>query len=165
MKIDELSRSVPATFGRPFSSRAGADQLLTSDLNPSVVTRTYKNDQQQPHTAILCSTLMHYKPHLAHRRRSCRRRAVWRSCFAPASGPGGRWPSRRCWRRRSRLWVLQRPTVLHRHLPPLSRQQQQQKSVKHQQIKSKIKSIFIIHQYTKHKNVPLTHGLKKVHLK
>ena len=30
-----------------------------------------------------------------------------------------------------------------------------------------IKSIFIIHQYTKHKNVnfPLTHGLKKVHLK
>ena len=44
MNINELSRSVPATFGRPFSCRAGADQLLTSDINPSVVTRTYKND-------------------------------------------------------------------------------------------------------------------------
>ena len=33
--------SVPATVGRPLSYRAGADQLLTSEVNPSVVTRTF----------------------------------------------------------------------------------------------------------------------------
>ena len=41
MNINELSLSVPATVGRPLSCRAGADQLLTSDINPSVVTRTF----------------------------------------------------------------------------------------------------------------------------
>ena len=41
MNINEFSLSVPATVGRPISCRAGADQLLTSDLNPSVVTRTF----------------------------------------------------------------------------------------------------------------------------
>ena len=39
MNIDQLRSSVPATIGRPLSSRAGADQLLTSDINPFVVTR------------------------------------------------------------------------------------------------------------------------------
>ena len=41
MNINELSLSVPATVGRPLICRAGADQLLTSDINPSVVTRTF----------------------------------------------------------------------------------------------------------------------------
>ena len=41
MNINELSLSVPATVGRPISCRAGADQLLTSDINPSVVTRNF----------------------------------------------------------------------------------------------------------------------------
>ena len=35
MNINEFSLSVPATLG------AGADQLLTSDINPSVVARTF----------------------------------------------------------------------------------------------------------------------------
>ena len=30
-----------ATIGRPLSCHVGADQLLTSDINPSVVTRTF----------------------------------------------------------------------------------------------------------------------------
>ena len=34
---NELSHSVPATFGRPLSCRTGTDQLLTSDINPSRV--------------------------------------------------------------------------------------------------------------------------------
>ena len=34
---NELSHSVPATFGRPLSCRTGTDQLLTSDINPSLV--------------------------------------------------------------------------------------------------------------------------------
>ena len=41
MNINELSLSVPATVGRPLICRAGADQLLTSDINPSVVTTTF----------------------------------------------------------------------------------------------------------------------------
>ena len=41
MNIDELSLSVTATVGHPLSCRAGADQLLTSDINPSVATRTF----------------------------------------------------------------------------------------------------------------------------
>ena len=41
MNINELSLSVPATVGRPLICRAGADQLLTSDMNPSVVTKTF----------------------------------------------------------------------------------------------------------------------------
>ena len=43
MNIDELSLSVTftATLGRPLICSAGADQLLTSDINPSVATRTY----------------------------------------------------------------------------------------------------------------------------
>ena len=41
MNINEFSLSVPATVGRPLSSHAGADQLLTSDINPSVVTKTF----------------------------------------------------------------------------------------------------------------------------
>ena len=41
MHIDELSLSVPVTVGHPLSCRTGADQLLTSDINPSVVTRTF----------------------------------------------------------------------------------------------------------------------------
>ena len=41
MNINELSLSVPATAGRLLSCRAGSDQLLTSNLNPSVVTRTF----------------------------------------------------------------------------------------------------------------------------
>ena len=41
MNINELSLSVPATVGRPLICRAGADQLLTSDITPSVVTRTF----------------------------------------------------------------------------------------------------------------------------
>ena len=40
MNINELSLSVPATVGRPLIC-AGADQLLTSDINPSVLTRTF----------------------------------------------------------------------------------------------------------------------------
>ena len=40
MNINELSLSVPATVGRPLIC-AGADQLLTSDINPSVVTKTF----------------------------------------------------------------------------------------------------------------------------
>ena len=40
MNINELSLSVPATVGRPLSCRTGAE-LLTSDRNPSVVTRTF----------------------------------------------------------------------------------------------------------------------------
>ena len=40
MNINELSLSVPATVGRPLIC-AGADQLLTSDINPSVVTTTF----------------------------------------------------------------------------------------------------------------------------
>ena len=38
MNINELSLSVPATFSRLLSCRAGADQLLTSDMNPSKFT-------------------------------------------------------------------------------------------------------------------------------
>ena len=38
MNINELSLSVPATVGRPLIC---ADQLLTSDINPHVVTRTF----------------------------------------------------------------------------------------------------------------------------
>ena len=41
MNINELRLSVRATVGRPLICRAGADQLLTSDINPSVVTRTF----------------------------------------------------------------------------------------------------------------------------
>ena len=48
MNINELRLSVAATVGRLLSYRAGADQLLTSDVNlltsdvnPSVVTRTF----------------------------------------------------------------------------------------------------------------------------
>ena len=41
MNISELSSSVPATIGRPLSCHTGADQLLTSDINPSVVSRTF----------------------------------------------------------------------------------------------------------------------------
>ena len=41
MNINELNLSVPAAVGRPLSCRAGADQLLTSDPNPSVVTRIF----------------------------------------------------------------------------------------------------------------------------
>ena len=41
--INELSRSVPATFSHPLSCPAGADQLLTSDINPGVVTRTFNS--------------------------------------------------------------------------------------------------------------------------
>ena len=41
MNINELSLSVTATVGRPISCRAATDQLLTSDINPSVVTRTF----------------------------------------------------------------------------------------------------------------------------
>ena len=37
MNINELSRSVPATF----ICRVGTDRLLTSDTNPSVVTTTF----------------------------------------------------------------------------------------------------------------------------
>ena len=40
MDINELSLSVIATVGCPLSCCAGADQLLTSDINPSIVTRT-----------------------------------------------------------------------------------------------------------------------------
>ena len=40
MNINELSLSVPATVGRPLSCRAGAE-LLSSHINPSVVTRTF----------------------------------------------------------------------------------------------------------------------------
>ena len=39
--IHELSLSVTATVGCLFISCVGADQLLTSDINPFVVTRTY----------------------------------------------------------------------------------------------------------------------------
>ena len=41
MNISELSLSVPATVGHPLICCTGADQLLTSDINPSVVTRTF----------------------------------------------------------------------------------------------------------------------------
>ena len=41
MNINELSRSVPATFSRPLSCREGTYQLLTCDTNPSVVTSTF----------------------------------------------------------------------------------------------------------------------------
>ena len=41
MNINELSLSVSATVGHPLSCCAGADKLLTSNINPSVVTRTY----------------------------------------------------------------------------------------------------------------------------
>ena len=41
MNINELSLSVPATVGHLLSWRVGADQLLTSDINPSVVTRIF----------------------------------------------------------------------------------------------------------------------------
>ena len=41
MHINELSLSVPATVGCLLSCRTGADQLLTSDINPSIVTRTF----------------------------------------------------------------------------------------------------------------------------
>ena len=41
INISELSSSLPATIGRPLICHTGADQLLTSDINPSVVTRTY----------------------------------------------------------------------------------------------------------------------------
>ena len=41
MHINELHLSVPATVGNPLSCRADAEQLLTSDINPSVVTRTF----------------------------------------------------------------------------------------------------------------------------
>ena len=38
--IHELRLSVTATVGRPLICRAGTDRLLTSHINPSVVTRT-----------------------------------------------------------------------------------------------------------------------------
>jgi len=41
MNISELSVSVPAAVGNPLICRAGADRLLTSDINPSLVTRTF----------------------------------------------------------------------------------------------------------------------------
>ena len=41
MDINELSLSVTSTVGCPLSCCASADQLLTSDINPSVVTRTF----------------------------------------------------------------------------------------------------------------------------
>ena len=41
MHINELHLSVPTTVGNPLSCRADAEQLLTSDINPSVVTRTF----------------------------------------------------------------------------------------------------------------------------
>ena len=41
MNINELSLSVTATVGHPLICRAGADQLLTSDINASFVTRTF----------------------------------------------------------------------------------------------------------------------------
>ena len=41
MNIHELSLSVTATVGRLFICRVGTDQLLASDINPSVVTRTF----------------------------------------------------------------------------------------------------------------------------
>ena len=41
MNINELSLSLPATVGRLLSCRVGAGQLLTFDINPSVVTRTF----------------------------------------------------------------------------------------------------------------------------
>ena len=41
MNINELSLSVPATVGCRLSCHVGTDQLLTSDVNPSVVTRTF----------------------------------------------------------------------------------------------------------------------------
>ena len=41
ININELSQSIPATFGRPISCRVSTDQLLTSDINPSVLTRTF----------------------------------------------------------------------------------------------------------------------------
>ena len=41
MDINELSLSVTSTVGCPLSCCTGADQLLTSDINPSVVTRTF----------------------------------------------------------------------------------------------------------------------------
>ena len=41
MNINELSLPVPAAVGHPLSCCTGTDQLLTSDINPSVVTRTF----------------------------------------------------------------------------------------------------------------------------
>ena len=41
MNINELRLSITATVGRPLSYRTSAEQLLTSDRNPSVVTRTF----------------------------------------------------------------------------------------------------------------------------
>ena len=41
LNVNELNLSVSATVGRRLICRAGTDQLLTSDINPSVVTRTF----------------------------------------------------------------------------------------------------------------------------
>ena len=41
MNIHELSLSVTATVGHPLICCMGTDQLLISDINPSVVTRTF----------------------------------------------------------------------------------------------------------------------------
>ena len=41
MNINEFSVSVTTTVGRLLICRVGADQLLTSDITPSVVTRTF----------------------------------------------------------------------------------------------------------------------------
>ena len=41
MNINELCLSVPATVGCLLSYCAGTEQLLTSEINPSVVTRTF----------------------------------------------------------------------------------------------------------------------------
>ena len=42
ININELSQSIPATFGRPISCRVGTDQLLTSDINPSIYLSIYR---------------------------------------------------------------------------------------------------------------------------
>ena len=41
MNINELSLSITATVGCPLICHTGADHLLTSNINPSVVTRTF----------------------------------------------------------------------------------------------------------------------------
>ena len=44
MNINELSLSVTATVGRPLGRRADTDRLLTSDITPSGVTRTFMSN-------------------------------------------------------------------------------------------------------------------------
>ena len=56
--------SVPATVGHLLSCCTGTEQLFTSNINPSVVTRTFDSTQRlilfQIMIMMICSTLIHH---------------------------------------------------------------------------------------------------------